>query len=132
MSKWVSKWVQHKSGQGDKWKRIDSEKNQDPKWDGWIVESKEGLGQLILPRSEYQECPAPERWIDVTGHCNSFTKGEGKATCLAHSGLDVLSRPDLYRLRKVQGNWSAEGKASEGKAAPSGWAFVIEQREEQP
>jgi hypothetical protein len=79
----MSKWVQHKSGQGDKWKRIDTERNQDSKSDGWIVESKEGLGHLILPRSEYHECPAPERWIDVTGHCNSFTKGEGKAICIA-------------------------------------------------
>ena len=126
----MSKWVQHKSGQGDKWKRIDTERNQDSKSDGWIVESKERLGHLILPRSEYHECPAPERWIDVTGHCNSFTKGEGKAICIAHSGQDVLSRPDLYRFRKVQLNFPAEEKAAEGKPARSGWAFVIEQREE--
>ena len=58
----MERWVQHKSGQGEKWEVIDS---------GYASISAKfpatgPTSQLILPKSEYVACDPPERWEDVT------------------------------------------------------------------
>lgn len=58
-------WVQHISGQGEKW-AVSS-------WDDlcWRTEKGTGLysNKYFLPKSEYRLCPAPEVWKDVAEGC---------------------------------------------------------------
>lgn len=55
-------WVQHISGQGEKWEvrdGVDSEQQ----WCVWDHQSDSGYHWL--PKSEYRLCPAPEVWEEV-------------------------------------------------------------------
>jgi hypothetical protein len=57
-----SRWVQHQSGQGEKWKVLDEEENEHC----FLAESPiASLYYWALPKSEYRLCEPPERWIDV-------------------------------------------------------------------
>lgn len=111
-----TQWVQHISGQGEKWK-VDSEWSAD-KGTFWLVDV--GLGQSAsLPKSEYVLCTPPERWEDVTGECSIF--GDVRRECLgiSHGRPPFYTDPILewsklnlihrepgwalgYRLRKVR------------------------------
>jgi hypothetical protein len=58
------RWVQHKSGQGEKWKVRDCIHNQLSDKQTWVIDND--VFGLELPRSEYIECAPPEVWTDVT------------------------------------------------------------------
>ena len=82
----MSKWVQHKSGQGEKYVAEDEDMYT------WKVPIKERYSNLLrwdLPKSEYIECSPPEEWGNVT-HCFY----ENDLTLTPHIGSG-------YRLRKV-------------------------------
>jgi len=77
-----AKWVQHKSGQGEKWE-VDSFYDDHEMF--WRVPMKPGVADLVyrLPKSEYIECDPPERWEECTREAvhvesdGSFTLKEG-------------------------------------------------------
>ena len=106
------RYVQHKSGIGETWEVIPEDHNE-------VAYRVRGKQRAIhpalvhyLPKSEYVEVPAPERWVDVTADCNVGAD----ALCAWHNDNCVLTVLSGYRLRKVQhGN--------------CGWAFIVERRE---
>lgn len=59
----MSRWVQHISGRGEKWKVYKTYEMDDE----WCVYSKDRLKRHYLPKSEYRECPLPHR--RMTGEC---------------------------------------------------------------
>jgi hypothetical protein len=67
-----TRWVQHKSGQGEQWE-VQPWYNDHPPVIKWCVNDGHG-GSLYLPSSEYVLVPAPKRWVDVTAIC-SFKNG---------------------------------------------------------
>jgi hypothetical protein len=91
----------------------------------WCVECPEdpkGKGRLHwLPKSEYVEVPAPERWEDVTKElAPSVSRGNWLA-----SGYVCLSVNDRYRLKKVQVNFIGPGVEH---GSQQGVAFIIERK----
>ena len=109
----MTKWVQHISGQGDKWEVAHEYTHV------WLVQfykSDHVPDYISLPRSEYRECHVPEVWKDVTAHViESECVGNWK-----HEHRDILGVNETmgYRLRKVLGRSNTE------------WAFIIERKEE--
>lgn len=66
-------YVQHVSGQGQKWAL---EEHQGTKWASWVAAHTEpGGGMLYLPKSEYRICDPPEVWRDVTERCEITQTG---------------------------------------------------------
>jgi len=59
------KWVQHKSGQGEKW-QVDSYYDDHEMF--WRVRTKPTIVDYVyrLPKSEYIECDPPEVWEECT------------------------------------------------------------------
>lgn len=114
------RWVQHISGQGEKWELCDMQ--QSPNWRAWVAPHKERDGGLLyLPKSEYRLCPGPEVWRDVTEECTAST-----SAALAVHHLDKLCThggvmyPSVYRFRKVRIELWREDRAF--------WAFIVEQK----
>jgi hypothetical protein len=107
------KWVQHISGQGEKWE-VDGSAEVTPC--EWCVKSKLGGvrgGVHWLPKSEYVECEGPEEWEDVTERITeSECKGNWK-----YGHMDVVGTDGGYRLRKVK-LYGCEPQ----------WAFIIERK----
>lgn len=61
----MSRWVQHISGQGEKWEVDESTHHMTNEWP---VKKCNGSTTLYyLPKCEYRECPPPRR--RVTGEC---------------------------------------------------------------
>ena len=121
-----TRWVQHISGVGEKWKLHDTTGyNGQPRVD-WCVH-REGYGTLFLPKSEFVEVPAPEVWRDVSADCALF--GDAVSHGILHQRLSRYQSTQWgeegYRLRKVQVN-------RVGPGVPHGcqkqWAFLIEQK----
>jgi len=111
----MSKWVQHKSGVGEKWKLRDCAYNdQDHKT--WVLEPNFSIASnfMELPRSEYIEVSPPVVWEDVTDWFNppdlTFTSHIG-------SGCEI---------RKVPVNFVGPGKQN---GCEKGTAFIIEKRQ---
>lgn len=110
----AKKWVQHISGQGEKWE-VEYEHK-----DIWQV-SFVGPVSCYLPKSEFRLCTPPEEWEDVTGECSLVTEAVGGGTgyvWVSHNGLRLYT--DTYRLRKV--NLYDKDQAS------MQWAFIVERR----
>lgn len=97
----MSTWVQHMSGQGEKWELSD---DQSPCDRGeWRVESKEVRGAyLYLPQSEYVECSPPEKWQDVTDECE-FSEVHNHLNLSAARAMAGQYVPLVsgYRFKKV-------------------------------
>lgn len=76
-----TQWVQHFSGQGEKYKLRNCGHNQMESYKTWIIElSEDGLFNVAFPRSEYRPCPPPERWEVVK---DAFVVDEeGKKVCI--------------------------------------------------
>ena len=56
------RYVQHMSGIGEKWEVAERNDASDVHFE-WIVKAKVlSAGHHYLPKSEYHEVPAPERW----------------------------------------------------------------------
>ena len=95
----MARYVQHMSGQGNKWK-VDSMEE-----DVWYI--KRDPLNLWLPTSEYVEVPAPEVWVDVThrlvelkdGSFQSRFDDPGVHGCAVYTG-----EHSPYRLRKSMHN----------------------------
>lgn len=86
-----SRWVQHISGQGEKWK-VDRE--NDYQWG--IVPRESGIGFHYLPKSEFILCDPPEVWKDVTKECTVEDGGE-----ILH-GFSYTMIEHGYRRRKIE------------------------------
>jgi hypothetical protein len=57
----MAKWVQHVSGQGEKWKVMNEESDYE-----WVVRSKIRHDDVhYLPMTEYVESEPPEKWVDA-------------------------------------------------------------------
>jgi hypothetical protein len=116
----MSKYVQHKSGHGEKWPLADCQLAGSNVWD---IAASTVSNYLVLPKSEYVEVPGPEVWVDVTSEC------------LVHCMNRILHPPAKvtvegcgpYRLRKVQ-LWTVQPCTNIlGEAQ---WAFMVEQKQE--
>lgn len=101
----VIRWVQHISGQGEKWEVTDNSCSL-------CWHTLGGTGALHLPKSEYVLCEPPERWVDVTKDVKIVKRGMGKNSNIyiesgefvTHAGKDLaklLCRGE-YQLRQVQ------------------------------
>lgn len=110
------RWVQHISGQGEKWEVHDEEDNLPL---AWRVLNKVRQVNFYLPKSEYYLCDPPEVWRDVTQECEVDSDG-----IITHFGRTTI--PTFgYRRRKVQ----LETPHKCGKTLASiVWAFIVEQK----
>ena len=111
----MSRYVQHQSGMGEKWE-VDADAGI-----AWRINAK-GCDTMYyyLPKSEYLEVPAPDRWVDVTADCEPIPSEDD----IAHHGHVILSKLG-YRLRKVP---ICTGNGA-GHEATKQWAFIVERRE---
>jgi hypothetical protein len=98
----MSKWVQHISGQGEKWEVRECAYNKDGHAD-WCVESQHGGHGIeqwhYLPKSEFRECDPPERWRDVTAE---LEEGSTRSWGEAEAKQYAVRAFDPYRLRKIE------------------------------
>lgn len=105
-----ARYVQHISGQGEKWEINEQAAGRDY----WYALLPNG-SRFDLPKSEYSLCPLLEQWGDVTEHCIA---GDGLSIA-----LDDLPHIGVYRLRKVLLYQFANLRTSEQ------WAFIVERRQ---
>ena len=113
------RWVQHVSGQGEKWKVA---QEYQERWDCPVPTGSVGVSLVtMLPKSEYVLCAPPERWVNVTWEC------EIRPTEIVHQLKDFnrivlgthCSLYEGYRLRKVH-----------CKCLDStDWSIIVEKRE---
>ena len=119
----ITRYVQHKSGQGEKWE-LAHPVEMVRIYEEWSVRKKDRTGNFYLPASEYILCDPPEVWRDVTEDMadliteNSSTRFQA-APCGIMMNICVVARG--YRLRKVQ-PWLQAGDMRA--------AFIVEKREE--
>ena len=129
----MKRYVQHISGQGEKWELCEMQDSHYPHlwsaYDHQAINRNRFPSQLVwFPKSEYRECAPPERWVDVSTNC-SLTEG----TRLWDDGNDGKWVADVvaygYRLRKVQ--LYDHGQENDGTAftPTKQWAFIVEKRE---
>jgi len=97
----LRKWVQHISGQGDKFKV------HDESCDVWVVSRANSQYVYRVPKSEYRECNPPEpEWEDVTAECRFQEGWDSLVHYQKVSGDTLLFESKCeppYRLRKVIG-----------------------------
>lgn len=85
-----TKYVQHKSGIGEKWEIMCQNICQY----GAKHEMKDAIGAHWLPKSEYVPCEPPERWEDVT---SEYEAGQ-------HCGVQTLHIPGHRGIGLLQGD----------------------------
>ena len=120
----MSQWVQHKSGQGEKWEVVDMRGMGQP--DIWETVRKCPIGGAYwLPTSEFVLCDPPEQWVDVTGDCDVpvFQKPYPGYAQVWH-GVNLLfgvgdELVSGYRIRKVRVDLSVPSPT---------WAIIIEKK----
>lgn len=100
----MKKWVQHISGQGEKWE-VDEPKSFPL---SWRVKSEPSAPiHYDLPRSEYVECLGPEIWvkanIGIRGSQSQFLYQQDKA-----SELNFASVPAGFRWKEHMGGFIIE------------------------
>jgi hypothetical protein len=107
----MSQWVQHISGQGEKWPVTTTDDY------GYQVDKKDGKRADFydLPKSEYCLCEPPEQWVDVTQDCS--VKDFPEYSQLMHGHQPVKVQNGQYRFRKVQ---ICE------KSTSLQWVFIVE------
>ena len=121
-------YVQYKNDpNGTKWRVYDSNEKY------WMVEMKDELLFLRLPKSDYILCTPPERWKDATVECE-FRDTFNRGTLIHYSQesvgiceLSCTAEKQGYRLRKVQ-LWSEHSQHLDMLTKPQ-WAFIVEKRE---
>lgn len=98
-------YVQHISGQGEKWELQCGDYNSQQHRDDFLVHSKTGRSIHCLPKSEYRLCEPPEVWRDCTeridvGH---VIAGGFSGTAIWNVSLTCPTQDcsNVYRLRKV-------------------------------
>lgn len=113
-----TQWVQHISGQGEKWEVCSLSTDVD-----WAVSGKRVGTVHHLPKSEYRICDPPEEWRDVTGDVTIQKRGSkegGFREDVVHDGV-ILARlccGGLYRI----------GKRLVESNGRSRWLFYVEQK----
>ena len=113
----MTRYVQHKSGIGEKWEV----RNECAiTWDCTGADNY----ALYLPKSEYVEVPAPDRWVDVTADCEPIPSEDD----IAHHGHVIISKLG-YRLRRLR--LFDHGQHQDGTAFQpvEQWAFIVERKE---
>lgn len=95
----MTKYVQHKSGVGEKWEVI-AEHDNDAAYRvrGKRLDIHPTL-EHYLPKSEYLEVPAPERWEDVTDRCGQIVEGDNRC-CILYEQTEVMGKYDVATIRK--------------------------------
>ena len=115
----MSQWVQHMSGQGEKWEVESCLSNA-----VWRVHTEDTTITVFhyLPVSEYTLCDPPEQWEDVT---------ESLAMEETMWGLPRLKYPDgtvadntNHRFRKVRLFLEKPDSVNNCEQ----WAFIVERR----
>ncbi len=125
------RYVQHVSGQGEKWAIIDGGDGIGEYLHEWCVHAKSECvknGHHWLPKSEYRLCAPPERWVDVTEQCEwdgGYALFQRKANSL---GDKIVNSANGYRIRKVQ-LADPDEHCDYTKSTPLQWAFLIERRQ---
>lgn len=114
------KWVQHISGQGEKWLVVYEFSLN------WKVASKEsedtyrnGDSCYFIPKSEYRPCDPPELWEDVTGTVEE-SPTPGNYRCGRLDIIGMAGAGEDYRLTKML--------LEHGPTATRKWAFIVEKR----
>lgn len=102
----MKQYVQHISGQGEKWKLRDCKYNENNNNKTWVIDAEFNISSncMELPRSEYKICTPPEEWEDVTNDCE-FNDDLHHLVCeksRAVAGQYVGIVPH-YRFRKIDG-----------------------------
>jgi hypothetical protein len=108
-----TRWVQHVSGQGEKWEALP---RQCSKGIDWHVKSKDGSDFHFLPKSEYILCEPPVVWEDVTAECQvqDYVISGMTFWSIIHNAktgvfLNVLAKENGYRVSKGRyGNFIIE------------------------
>ncbi len=124
-----SQWVQHISGQGEKWKVVEARYTGTNTWMAKNADvENDNVDLLYLPKSEYRLCEPPEQWVDVTEQVTLADSGRD----LNHDrcqwrAVPIYNGDSLYRLRKVQVHILED--LPRGKNESWGWAFVIERKQ---
>lgn len=120
-------WVQHISGQGEKWEvRVFASPGDVNHELQWLVEDKGQRAYLYyLPKSEYRLCDPPDEWEDVTGQCYVILPSPGIPNeyigGIGFSDHSVILRPVYHfanmmlRLTRIDG-------------MHNGPAFIIERK----
>lgn len=88
----MKKYVQHISGQGEKWELRDCAYNENNNKKTWVINSGFDISSncMELPRSEFKPCDPPEEWEDVT-------KQFGSNDICIHLSIDSA----FLRVRKI-------------------------------
>lgn len=102
----MSKWVQHKSGQGEKWE-LTEEQSSTYGTVEWRVKAKEHEYFHEVPKSEYVLVDPPEQWEDITGQCvwtdSNYHECYIKVTPSGDRIEAQIEPPCPYRVRKIDG-----------------------------
>lgn len=94
----AKQYVQHISGQGEKWALHHdyTQANSHPEATAYVVENKTlGYTERRLPRCEYRLCEPPVVWKDVTEECEIDEDG-----VICHRGGHTTMVRNGYRRRK--------------------------------
>ena len=111
------RYVQHISGQGEKWRVHDEDDNLPL---AWRVVNSLGEVNFYLPKSEYRPCEPPEVWKDVTEECE--VTPTGLVRIINRDKTHTYLMEDRgYRFRKVS-------LYDTDFAATARTAFIIEKK----
>ena len=115
----MSQWVQHISGQGKRWKNVESFRCTSQ----WMVEGEMVGGHHFLPKSEYILCDPPEAWEDVTERVT--VANGGSDLVLDGRQWRAVYQSSCQRLRKVP----ICTNSGLGIHEPTKqWAFIVEKK----
>lgn len=108
----MKKYVQHISGQGEKWK-VERDENYT-----WRATNTRILTDL--PKSEYKICTPPEEWEDITRECEWTHECYDSWYIKAANGDRIEAyRNGPYRVRKIDLLYEHCNHA---------YAFIVERR----
>ena len=99
-----TQWVQHISGQGEKWELDGASPREYDRGIDWCVKAKSEGQKHWLPKSEYVICEPPERWVDVSQEC-TVVEEHDRSQRLRHDGKTIFATAWeglRYKIRKVQ------------------------------
>jgi hypothetical protein len=98
------RWVQHKSGQGEKWKLVIQTAIEHD--DIWAVKMPGKMLPVYFPKSEYIECAPPEVWVECTREVASI-HGDGS---LSERETDIFKTNVVINMSEGY-RWSWRGNA---------------------
>jgi len=108
-------WVQHISGQGEKWE-VAKEYEEE-----WAVQKKVVQPSfLYFPKSEFRLTNPPEQWVDVTNQCAILTGSDGCQSVEHDGGTRFVTAWNGidYRISKIEYQYGVNKRS----------AFIIEKK----